>query len=62
MSSGWKSDRGSGERGDAEPTVASASEAMERQLTAALDASASTRTRFHLRQALQLVEALDERE
>ena len=62
MSSGSKSDR-RGNRGsdtDAGPTVASTSEAIERQLTDALDASESAETRFHLRQALQLVKALDE--
>lgn len=62
MSSDSKSDQ-RGNRGaetGARPTVASASEAIERQLTAALDASDPAQTRFHLRQALQLAEALDE--
>lgn len=62
MSSGSKADQ-RGNRGadtDSGPTVASASEAIERQLTDALDASESPETRFHLRQALQLVKALDE--
>ncbi|AXG05713.1 hypothetical protein DU500_04260 [Haloplanus rubicundus] len=57
-----QSDRG-GNRGgerDVGPTVASTAEAIDRQLTAALDAAESSETRFHLRQALQLVEALDE--
>jgi len=44
---------------DGRPTVASTTEAIERQLTDALDAAESAETRFHLRQALQLVEALD---
>ncbi|WP_157969494.1 hypothetical protein [Haloplanus rubicundus] len=62
MRSGPRSDRG-GNRGvdtDASPTIASTSEAIERQLTAALDAAESSQTQFHLRQALQLVKALDE--
>ncbi|MFB6256783.1 MAG: hypothetical protein ABEH58_08700 [Haloplanus sp.] len=41
------------------PTVASASDAIERQLTEALDASESPEARFYLRQALQLAETLD---
>ncbi|WP_049934865.1 hypothetical protein [Haloplanus natans] len=59
MSSGSKTDQ-RGADTDAGPTVASASEAIERQLTEALDASQSPETRFHLRQALQLVKALEE--
>jgi len=62
MRSGSRSDQG-GSRGietDAGPTVASTSEALDRQLRDALDAAESTQTRFHLRQALQLVKALDE--
>ncbi|MFD1632700.1 hypothetical protein ACOZ4L_07890 [Haloplanus ruber] len=42
----------------AEPTV-SADAAVERQLWAALEAADSQETRFHLRQALQLVGADD---
>jgi hypothetical protein len=62
MRSGSRSDRG-GDRDadrDAVPTIASTSEAMERQLGDALDAAESPQTRFHLRQALQLVKAFDE--
>jgi len=61
MGTGPRSDR-VGHRGvetDIGPTVASTTEAMERQLTDALDAAESAETRFHLRQALQLVKALD---
>lgn len=61
MSSGSQSDRG-GDR-DIEtdaPTVASAGEAMERQLEDALAAAETDETRFHLRQALQLLKAFDE--
>jgi hypothetical protein len=36
-------------------------DAIERQLRAALETTDESETRFHLRQALQLVEALDER-
>ena len=62
MHSGSRSDRG-GSRGadtDIGPTVASATEAIERQLTDALDAAESSQTKFHIRQALQLAKALDE--
>lgn len=62
MSSGSRSDR-SGNDGvdtDISPTTASTAEAIERQLTDALDGAESTKTQFHLRQALQLVRALDE--
>lgn len=62
MRSESHSDRGgsSGVETGTGPTIASTSEAIERQLTDALDAAESTQTRFHLRQALQLVKALDE--
>jgi len=62
MRSGSRSDRGGsqGAETDAGPTIASTSEAIERQLSDALDIAESSQTRFHLRQALQLVEALDE--
>jgi hypothetical protein len=62
MRSGSRSERG-GNRGaetDAAPTVASAGEAIERQVAEALDAAESPQTQFHLRQALQLVKVLDE--
>jgi len=45
---------------DSVPTTATPSDAIERQLTEALDATESPQVRFHLRQALQLVECLDE--
>ena len=45
---------------DLGPTTASTTEAIERQLMDALDAAESAETRFHLRQALQLIKALDE--
>ena len=62
MHSGSQSDRGGshGVETDTSPTIASTSEAIERQLTDALDTTESPQTRFHLRQALQLVKALDE--
>jgi hypothetical protein len=62
MRSGSRSDRGGNRAVDTDvgPTVASTSEALERQLTDALDAAESSETEFHLRQALQLVKALDE--
>jgi hypothetical protein len=57
MSSGSASDR----RVTGEVEIApSANETVERQLRAALDAAEDPETRFHLRQALQLVEALEE--
>lgn len=62
MHSGSQSDRGGNEGVETGtgPTIASTSEAIERQLTDALDGAESPQTRFHLRQALQLVKALDE--
>ena len=62
MHSGSQSDRGGsgGVDTDIRPTVASATEAIERQLTDALDAAESPQTKFHIRQALQLAKALDE--
>ncbi|WP_251341681.1 hypothetical protein [Haloplanus halophilus] len=57
MSSGSTTERGG--EGTTE-TMQSTDEALERQLRAALDAAEGEETRFHLRQALQLVEALGE--
>jgi hypothetical protein len=57
MSSGSTPDRAESGSG---PTIDSASQTIERQLEDALDAAESQRTRFHLRQALQLVEALND--
>jgi hypothetical protein len=62
MGTGSRSDQG-GHRGverDVGPTTKSTAEAIDRQLTAALNAAKSSETRFHLRQALQLVKAFDE--
>jgi hypothetical protein len=42
---------------ESEPT---ATDAIERQLQDALDSADATQTRYHLRQALQLVHALEE--
>ncbi|WP_251329136.1 hypothetical protein [Haloplanus pelagicus] len=57
MSSEPASDRkGNGETG----ITPSAGETIERHLHAALDDAENPETRFHLRQALQLVEALDD--
>ncbi|MFB6196563.1 MAG: hypothetical protein ABEI80_10360 [Haloplanus sp.] len=47
------------ERGDHEPEVRPTEEAIERHLLAALDDAEAPGTRFHLRQALQLLEALE---
>jgi hypothetical protein len=48
---------GRGDRGaETTPTPA---EALDRQLRSALEAAEEEETRFHLRQALQLVKALD---
>lgn len=58
MRSESRSDRGG--NGAETPDIATTSEALERQLMRALDAADTERTRFHLRQALQLVQALDE--
>jgi hypothetical protein len=62
MRSGSPSDREGSKTVDTDirPTVASTSEAIERQLTDAVDAAESSKAKFHLRQALQLVKALDE--
>ncbi|SDZ97488.1 hypothetical protein SAMN04488065_1504 [Haloplanus vescus] len=53
MSSGSRTDREGAEMMD---TTA----AMERQLRDALESADSRQARFHLRQALQLVDAIDE--
>jgi len=58
MHTGPKADQGL--ESDAAPTTASTVEALERQLGEALDGTDTQEVRFHLRQALQLVEALDE--
>jgi len=62
MRPGSRSDRGGNRAVDTDvgPTVASTGEAIERQLTDALDAAESPQTKFHIRQALQLAKALDE--
>lgn len=61
MRSESKSERGgTGADETATVPVATASDALERQLREALDADDEERIRFHLRQALQLVEAFDE--
>ncbi|AZH24219.1 hypothetical protein [Haloplanus aerogenes] len=61
MRSESRSDRGGdGADTDTVPNLATTSEALERQLTVALDTADTEQTRFHLRQALQLVKALDE--
>jgi hypothetical protein len=61
MRSESKSERGgNGADETAAVPVATASDALERQLRDALDADDGERTQFHLRQALQLVEAFDE--
>jgi hypothetical protein len=60
MRSESRSDGGNGAEMDTAPSVAMTTEALESQLTMALDAADTPQARFHLRQALQLVEALDE--
>jgi hypothetical protein len=52
----------SDERRDHRVDVGPADEAIEHQLTAALEAAEGRETRFHLRQGLQLLEALKERD
>jgi|GEM_PF-3089969 len=51
--------RGDGAERDAVPSTATTSEALERQLRDALDEADRPQAHFHLRQALQLVKALD---
>jgi len=58
MRSESRSDRGG--NGAGTPDLTTTGEALERQLTRALDAADTEQTRFHLRQALQLLKALDE--
>ena len=57
MSSGSTSDV----RGD-DPDYRPTTEAIETQLHAALDGTETRETRYHLRQALQLVEGFDDPE
>jgi hypothetical protein len=59
---GMSSERSTGGTGGHETSaLRTTDEAIERQLRAALDVADEEETRFHLRQALQLVAALDER-
>jgi len=60
MSSESRSEQGGTGAETNAPNVATTSEALERQLTEALAADDASQTRFHIRQALQLVEALEE--
>jgi hypothetical protein len=45
---------------DGKPECSTPADAIETQLTAALDGAEDRKTRYHLRQALQLVEGLDD--
>jgi len=60
MRSESRSDGGDRVEMDSALSVTMTSEALESQLAMALDAAETPQTRFHLRQALQLVEALGE--
>jgi len=61
MRSETRSDRrGNGADETATVPIATTSDALERQLQEALDADDGEQTRFHLRQALQLVKVFEE--
>jgi len=61
MRSESRSERGgNGADETATVPVATTGDALERQLREALDAADGEQTRFHLRQALQLVKVFDE--